>query len=282
MHIKLNKSLLISLISIIFTGILIHLVLILNDYGYFLNKKPQKNNEYNLDINTLIISKAKSLADGHVHSTYDNSHLNNIHDTQNGIYKVDCSGFVKLVLQQQKLLNPIQEIISFIPKNFIPSIINDVPSPLHYVIFLKSKKPKKHWYIINNPLDLMPGDFIVYIPKKYKIKFGKHKKLNSEYGQHIMIVADQPKQTNNNKTSNNIKLLWIYILDSTKIPHGTTDHRQINKSTGIGKGIIGLIINHRNKPMQLIWRDYSANNCWIPTKKDLLEREIILARIISD
>lgn len=246
------------------------LIMITNIYS---NKKS-----YNDQINYLIFSGAKKFTDIDVKSNYDFSH-NNL-PSNNGTYSVDCSGFVSLVLNHQNITNPIQEVINFIPKNFIPDIINNTPSPLHYSFFLKNKPHKQYWDLIDNAYSLIPGDFIIYT--KHSMEYQNvgqnnyNKQFNTEYGQHIMIVAGRSQ-----KTAADPHILWVPIFDSTKIPHGQTDQRSKHNTNGIGEGTIGLVINEYNHPIKIIWKDQSKNHTWKPITKDFLKRDIKMARITN-
>lgn len=193
--------------------------------------------------------------------------------SNNGTYSVDCSGFIGLVLSSLSITDPIKEVIDFIPKDFVPNIKNNMPSPLHYSFFFKFKPIKKYWDLIDDVYSLSPGDLILYT--KHSIKY-KNEEQNIEYGQHIMIVAGKAK-----KASIAPNTLWVPIFDSTKAPHGKTDQRAKNNTNGIGKGTIGLIINEYNNPIKLIWRDHSKDDKWQPLGKGIYERDIIMARIKS-
>lgn len=229
----------------------------------------------NKEINYLIFSGAKKFTDIDVKSSYDFSHQNL--PSNNGTYSVDCSGFVSLVLNHQNITNPIQEIINFIPKNFSPDIINNTPSPLHYSFFLQNKPRKQYWDLIDNASSLIPGDFIVYTKHRRNIeKDNDNKKFDTEYGQHIMIVAGRSQ-----KTAADPNILWVPIFDSTRTPHGSTDQRSKYNTNGIGEGTIGLVINENNHPIKIVWTDQSKNHTWQPVTKDFLKRDIKMARITN-
>lgn len=237
------------------------LIIIKNIYS---NKKS-----YNEQINYLIFSGAKKFTEIDVKSSYDFSH-NNL-PNNNGTYSVDCSGFVSLVLKHQNITNPIQEVINFIPPDFSPNIINNTPSPLHYSFFLKNKPHKQYWDSIDNAYSLIPGDFIIYTRHSMEYQnVGQknyNKKLNTESGQHIMIVAGK-----SHKKAADPHILWVPIFDSTKIPHGQTDTRSKYNTNGIGEGTIGLVINEYNHPIQIIWEEQSEK---------FLQRDIKMARITN-
>lgn len=195
-----------------------------------------------------------------------------------GTYQINCSGLVHLVLTHQNIAMPIKEIIDYLPSDFPLSILDNIPSPIHYAFFLTHKPNKQYWELISDARSLQPGDFVIYT--KHSIPYTNHTTLdideyNDEIGQHIMIVTDTPK-------IDTIKppLLWVPIFDSTKTHHGQTDKRYAKptKDGGIGKGTIGLELDNDNKPISIIWRDYSNDHSYKPTT---LRRNILMTRIIK-
>ena len=229
-------------------------------------------------INSLIIKGATQFTHYDLKSVY--SHENRFNNDTN-TYKMNCSGFVHLVLTSQKIEDPIKEVLDFVGNDFQPSILNDKPSPLHYVFFLQNKNNKKYWTSMNDASLLTPGDFIAYTktrsliedPKKLYSNVNQNE-LNSECGQHIMIVADTPKQDYTKS-----HLLWVPIFDSTKSNHGYNDARSEHNNGGFGRGTIGLMLDKHNKPISLIWKNHSHDPTWTPKNQDLLDRNIEIARI---
>ena len=227
-------------------------------------------------INTLIIKGATQFTHYDLKSVY--SHENRFNNDTN-TYKMNCSGFVDLVLTSQKIENPIKEVVDFIPNDFQPSILNNKPSPLHYVFFLQNKVNKEYWASIHDASLLKPGDFIAYTKNRYLLPKQLNPSVsqnesNSECGQHIMIVADTPKQDYTKS-----HLLWVPIFDSTKSNHGYNDARSEHNNGGFGRGTIGLMLDKYNKPTSLIWKNHSHDSTWTPTNQSLLDRNIEMARI---
>ncbi len=260
-YLKNSNSLLLKLLAAI--TIAFSITTLLNIINTVIKKSKISN------INLLILYGAQKFINNNINSSYDFSHKN--FSKNDGSYNVDCSGFVNLVLVSQNIINPIKEIIDFIPKNFVPPILSNIPSPLHYSFFLEHQTNKQHWNFIDDASLLNPGDFIVYTKHQRQ---HQQNSTNNEYGQHIMIVAGYPK-----KTITNPQLLWVPIFDSTRIPHGKTDQRYKDSTNGIGQGMIGLILNNKNKPIHIIWRDHYQDISWQPKKNDFLERDIKIARI---
>lgn len=190
------------------------------------------------------------------------SHKNKL---KNGIYNMNCTGFIKLILSEQNITCPIQEVITSIPTAFRLSVANNTPSPIHYMFFFKSQTNKKYWSLISNAFLLIPGDFIVY--DNIFDNTQRTKKEATEKGQHIMIVADQPYTYEKNPN-----LLFVPIFDSTKQPHGTSDQR-IKGTGGFGRGTIGLMLDKDDQPTKLAWSAEQAPN------KKWLARDIKMARI---
>jgi hypothetical protein len=220
-----------------------------------------------------IVSRAKQYNQLDIKSTY--SHKNLFINNQ---YHINCSGFVHLVLTTEGITAPLQEINDYIPTDFAPSILNGIPSPMHYVFFLTSKTNKQYWQDILDPNQLQPGDFIAY--NMHSIEYNHNTlainpELYTERGQHIMIVADYP-----HRSKTEPQRLWIPIFDATKTNHGYQDSRVITKQS-IGQGTIGLELDKDNLPTAIYWRNYNEQLNDNSFKKYCYPRNIKMARIIK-
>jgi len=150
-----------------------------------------------------------------------------------GIFNYDCSGLVNRLLKRtnpdafQMLLAHAQ---SKRPK------AEDYKQLIEDEQLIHSYSP---WQRVNRTTDLMPGDLVVWL---------KPPKARSNSTGHIMIVAgpisSSPVRPNE---------ILVPVIDSTKSPHGKTDSRYASESSGLGKGMIGLVVDQSSRPYAYYW-----------------------------
>lgn len=153
-------------------------------------------------------------------------------DESKGIYEFDCSGFVDYLIAE---IEPKAE-------DAIPHSEKDRPLAKDFYKYFKdlSKKPNKiGWSRVEHTADLKPGDIIAWL----KVPSDK----DSENTGHVMIVARKPSVNPDRK-----KEMLIHVIDSTSSPH--SDDSRKDGATGLGKGIIGILVNDKDKPIGFFWK----------------------------
>jgi hypothetical protein len=145
-------------------------------------------------------------------------------DPSKGIYELDCSEFVSLILERVA------------PKRYqeIPTEPgHSQPRARMYFRFFEELKrePRTGWQPITNLADAAPGDLVAW------------EKLNNgglgDTG-HVMFVADSPHR-------NQDGTFQVRVYDSSEIPHAE-DSRPTGRS-GVGSGSVLFRVNENGAPI---------------------------------
>ncbi len=148
-------------------------------------------------------------------------------DDAAGIYKFDCLGFVDHVL-----LNADPAVYTVIGRGVNPSI----ESYARYFNGLDTKTPDTTgWTRVAHPINLKPGDICLWL-KPSTLDTG-----------HMWIIAGEPKV--NPKRSNEV---LVRIFDSS-IAHSDDSRTGSAYKTGLGSGILGMMVDSEAKPIGLYW-----------------------------
>ena len=148
-------------------------------------------------------------------------------DEKAGIYKFDCLGFVDHVL-----MNADSNGFKEIGKGVNPSI----ESYASYFNKLDTIKPDAAgWTRVAHPVDLKPGDLCLWLTPS-----------TLDTG-HMWIIAGEPSL--NPKRSSEV---LIRIFDSSKA-HSDDSRTDSAYKTGLGSGILGMMIDSTGNPIGLYW-----------------------------
>jgi len=148
-------------------------------------------------------------------------------DNVAGIYKFDCLGFVDHVL-----MNADPAAYKKIGKGVNPSI----ESYANYFNKLNTKTPDvAGWTKVEHPIDLRPGDICLWLEP------------NTLDTGHMWIIAGEPKI--NPKRSSEV---IVRIFDSS-IAHSDDSRTGSAYKTGLGSGILGMMVDGESNPIGLYW-----------------------------
>ena len=151
-------------------------------------------------------------------------------DDPAGIYKFDCLGFVDHVL-----MNADPAGYTVIGKGVNPSI----GSYAGYFNKLDTARPDAAgWTKVAHPADLKPGDVCLWL-KPSTLDAG-----------HMWIIAGELKV--NPKRTDEVQ---VRILDSTGTSHGDDSRTGSADKTGLGSGILGMMVDSGGYPAGLYWED---------------------------
>jgi hypothetical protein len=153
------------------------------------------------------------------------SHKNSI-DESSGTFFVDCSGIVDYALSRAA-----PEALASLPKP--PKRVR--PKAEDFVKGFTSPAPP--WKRIARVAELEPGDVVAWLrPPDSKSKSTGH-----------VMVVDGPVSDRGGGE-------WVVpIIDSTIEGHGSPDHRAEGKMTGLGKGVIVLVVDSGGAPTAFRW-----------------------------
>jgi len=149
-------------------------------------------------------------------------------DDAAGIYRFDCLGFVDHVL-----MNADPAGYKEIGKGLNPSI----ESYSAYFSRLDATKPDASgWTNVARPADLKPGDVCLWL-KPSTLDTG-----------HMWIIAGEPK-VNPGRTNE----VLVRIFDSTGTSHSNDSRTGSSDKTGLGSGILGMMVDGEGHPAGLYW-----------------------------
>ena len=155
------------------------------------------------------------------------SHNTSIDEGQ-GIYQFDCLGFVNSVV-----MNADPEAYHGISLGFNASIL----SYAAYFGRLENETPDKDgWMKVAHPANLKPGDICLWL------------KPNTFDDGHMWIIAGE--STVNPKRSAEV---LVRILDSTPHVHSDDSRTVSVNRTGLGTGILGMMVDGQGDPTGLYW-----------------------------
>lgn len=156
-------------------------------------------------------------------------------DPKNGIYMLDCSGYIDNILHRNS------------PRAYsvIAQWSGGRPNSEHYYNFfnhLTVADNGSRWNKVEAPAQLKAGDILVF---RYKNSRGKSR------GGHVMLVMDKPV--------GNANVLRVRVADSAETGH-SRDTRS-GRASGIGIGTLLLKVNPTTKrPYAYAWREDSPWN----------------------
>lgn len=150
-------------------------------------------------------------------------------DASQGIYIVDCSGYVD---------NTLHEVYPNAYSSLVSWSGSEKPNSEHYYDFFKdlSANSDEYWSKVEDIEKLQPGDILVF---RYKNSHG------SSSGGHVMVVMDKPVRDDD--------AYVVSVADSAPAGH-SQDTRPASYS-GIGIGKLLLKVNPKTgKPSAYAWR----------------------------
>ena len=149
-------------------------------------------------------------------------------DESDGIYKFDCLGFADHVL-----MNADMAAYTAIGRGANPSI----ETYAAYFNKLSTTTPDAAgWTKVAHPIDLAPGDVCLWL-KPSTLDTG-----------HMWIIAGNP--ATNPKRSDEV---LVRIFDSTGTVHSDDSRTGAADKTGLGSGILGMMVDSSGSPAGLYW-----------------------------
>lgn len=153
-------------------------------------------------------------------------------DEAAGRYELDCSGFVGYALARTRRA-AYDELRAATVKR---------PLAKHFVEFFRRARAGREqtaWRAVPRALDLVPGDVIAWL---------KPADVETKNTGHVMIVREPP-----HRDAKHPDVVIVPIIDSTGVPHGTSDSRKATKATGLGTGEVLLIVDEAGAPIGYRW-----------------------------
>ena len=161
-----------------------------------------------------------------------------------GSYAYDCSGFLTYSLgramPQAVAALPVSTSSRPIAKDVYAHITQSPAAEGGLVPGMGG------WLRVERVADLMPGDVVAWLTPP-----GVQK---SDSG-HVMIVAAIP-----HATVRDDREFAVRVVDSTASPHA--DDTRPRGSTGLGSGVIGLIVDAQGRPVAYRWRAEVSPKAW--------------------
>jgi hypothetical protein len=155
------------------------------------------------------------------------SHNTSINEAQ-GSYQLDCLGFINSVV-----MNADPGGYREISQGFNASIL----SYAAYFGRLEYETPKPDgWMKVAHPADLKPGDICLWL------------KPNTFDNGHMWIIAGKPV-VNPNRSDE----VLVRVLDSTPHVHSEDSRTGSINRTGLGSGILGMMVDGNGSPVGLYW-----------------------------
>jgi hypothetical protein len=155
-------------------------------------------------------------------------HRTNV-DEASGRYNYDCSGFLNYSLKRV-LLEAYSELPRFTSKR---PLAQD-----YHVLFSSQTQNSIYWERILKATQLKAGDIIAWL---------RPQDNDSNNTGHVMLVRNEPMVYPDQSNE-----LLVTVIDSTGSPHAQ-DTRHMGQ-TGLGSGIIGIIMNSNSEPIAYHWR----------------------------
>jgi len=172
-----------------------------------------------------------------IDSTVDNLNYNNYKlggehfDTNKGIYSIDCSRFVDVVLKRT-YPNAYYKLVN--------ATGTGTPASLHYYNFFhelpENPKQKAYWNHVDKIKQLRPGDILVF---RYK-KLAGHNTTG-----HVMVIMNKPIRAS-------LHTFFVRVADAAPIRH--SEDTRLRHESGIGIGTLLLKLNpSTGKPTAYAW-----------------------------
>jgi hypothetical protein len=167
------------------------------------------------------------------------SHTTHIDESQ-GLYEVDCSGFVDLVLKAvaSKSLSQLDS-----RRSHKRPLADDYEQTFENA----ASNPGPAWQNVGRVGDARPGDIIAW--KNPAHKTGEHTNTG-----HVMVIDSRPIEDSSGSryAQNSGTTYRLAVIDSTSSPHGF-DTRPEGQS-GVGRGTIWLVVDSAGKPIGYRWK----------------------------
>jgi hypothetical protein len=169
------------------------------------------------------------------------SHTTHVDESQ-GLYEVDCSGFVDLVL---KAAAPESLAKLDSRRTHKRPLADDYEQTFEDAASKTGNGAA--WQNVAQVADARPGDIIAW--KNPAHKTGEHTNTG-----HVMVIDSRPVEDNSGSRygQNAGSTYRITVIDSTASPHGF-DSRPEGQS-GIGRGTIWLVVDSAGKPTGYRWK----------------------------
>ncbi len=147
-----------------------------------------------------------------------------------GRFNYDCSGFIDYALQK---IDP--EAYAQLPISKPHS-----KRPLaqdFYTLFSHPTSKASHWTQISKVGNVRAGDIVVWL---------RPPDSDSNNTGHVMVITGQPTASSQSNE------FLIPVIDSTSSPHAQDSRHR--GQTGLGTGVIGVIVDSQDKPIAFRWR----------------------------
>ncbi len=169
------------------------------------------------------------------------SHTTHV-DASQGLYEVDCSGFVDLLF---KSVSPKQLKDLKARHSHKRPLADDYEQAFEEA---PAKPSSAGWQHIAQIGDAVPGDILAW--KNPAHKTGEHTNTG-----HVVVIDERPVEDPAalRQVSAGEKVYRVRVIDSTASPHGY-DTRPEGQS-GVGRGVIWLITNAAGKPIGYRWKN---------------------------
>lgn len=160
------------------------------------------------------------------------SHTTHVDESQ-GLYQVDCSGFVDLLF---KAVSPKQLKDLKARHSHKRPLADDYEQAFEEA---PAKPNSSGWEHIERIGDAVPGDILAW--KNPAHKTGEHTNTG-----HVVVIDERPVPAGE-------RVYRVRVIDSTASPHGS-DTRPEGQS-GVGRGVIWLITDAAGKPLGYRWKN---------------------------
>jgi hypothetical protein len=148
-------------------------------------------------------------------------------DEARGVFDFDCSGFVAYALDRS-YPDGMQAI---------RAATQDRPLASDFERLMAASEAG--FTRVGRAIDAEEGDIVAWLepPEKASANTG-----------HVMIVMGAPTASSTRGDE-----VLIPIADSTSTPHGAADARTASGTTGLGRGVIGLVVDDSGAPIAYRW-----------------------------
>ncbi|WP_156815487.1 hypothetical protein [Pseudanabaena sp. PCC 6802] len=157
-------------------------------------------------------------------------HRTDIDDTT-GRFNYDCSGFLDYTLQ--RVLPAAYAELPISKRSSKRPLAQDF-----HAMFARFAKRSTNWERVRKVDLIQAGDIVAWL---------RPPESDSTNTGHVMVVKAQPIV--NPKQSDEF---LVSVIDSTTSPHARDSRRK--GQTGLGSGVIGLIVNSKGEPIAYHWR----------------------------
>jgi hypothetical protein len=170
--------------------------------------------------------------------TTDYAHKSNVDESQ-GLYELDCSGLVDLILKQ---VSPKHLAELETKHGHKRQLADDYEQTFEETT--ATPKTGGGWLRIEHLADARPGDILAW--KNPAHKPGEHTNTG-----HVMVIDDTPVEEPAAAQAGR-RTYRIRVMDSTASPHGS-DTRAAGQS-GVGRGTLWLVVDAAGKPIGYRWK----------------------------